>query len=168
MTLEELNNLEKDECRNALFSCCGSKAWVNKMLGHRPFENNLELEIIAVDEFKKCTEEDWLEAFSHHAKLGKRKGSNESDKKELSKWEKQEQRGTAEASSKILSDLEIANETYENKFGFIYLLCATGKSADYMLKNLYERLPNEKNKEMKIAMEEQNKITKLRLQKLLS
>ena len=86
----------------------------------------------------------------------------------MSKWEKQEQKGTTEASDKVLSELDIANETYENKFGFIFLLCATGKTADYMLKNLSQRLSNDRNKEMQIAMEEQNKITKLRLQKLLS
>ena len=168
MTLDELNNLEDKDCQMALFSCCGSNIWVNKMLEHCPYATNLELEKIAADEFRKCAEDDWLEAFSHHAKLGKRKSTSESDKKELSKWEKQEQKGTAEASDTILSELEKANEAYENKFGFIYLLCATGKTADYMLKNLSQRLSNDRNKEMQIAMEEQNKITKLRLQKLLS
>jgi len=168
MTLEELNNLEKQDCRKALFSCCGSTVWVSKMLEYLPCSNILELEKKAAEVFRKCAEDDWLEAFSHHAKLGKRKSTSESDKKELSKWEKQEQKGTAEASDTILSELEKANEAYENKFGFIYLLCATGKTADYMLKNLSQRLSNDRNKEIQIAMEEQNKITKLRLQKLLS
>ena len=167
MTLTELNELEEEACRKALFSCCGSTSWVRKMLEYLPYTNNLELEEIAAEVFRSCSEEDWLEAFSHHAKLGKRKSTGESEKKELSKWEKQEQKGTAEASNTVLSELEKANETYENKFGFIYLLCATGKTADFMLDNLSERLSNDRNKEMQIAMEEQNKITKLRLQKLL-
>ena len=79
MTLEELNNLEKEECRNALFSCCGSTNWVSKMLEYIPFSNTLELDRISAETFRSCSEEDWLEAFSHHAKLGKRKSNNESD-----------------------------------------------------------------------------------------
>ena len=168
MTLEELNHLEEEECRQALFSCCGSTTWVGKMLVCRPFTNETELKEKAIELFRNCTKEDWLEAFSHHAKLGDRSKMKNSDRKNMTEWEKQEQAGTAAANDAILDKLEKANVDYENKFGFIYLLCATGKSASVMLGSLYERLPNDLHKEIGIAMEEQNKITKLRIEKLLS
>ena len=168
MTLEELNSLHEEDCRKALFSCCGSTKWVEEMLSYRPFPTKEDLQDKAGKLFKGCNHEDWLEAFSHHAKLGGRSKMEQRAKKNLTQWEKQEQAGTAMANDALLIELEEANIEYENKFGFIFLLCATGKSAVEMLESIYERLPNELNNELSIAMEEQNKITKLRLEKLLS
>ena len=168
MTLEELNSLQEEDCRKALFSCCGSGKWVEKMLSFRPFLDKEDLQDKAGTLFRSCNHEDWREAFSHHARLGQRKKTGKAETKDLSKWEKQEQSGTAMANDVLLIELEEANIEYENKFGFLFLLCATGKSAVEMLESIYERLPNEFNIEMDIAMEEQNKITKLRLEKLLS
>ena len=168
MTLEELNSLQEIDCRNALFSCCGSTQWVEKMLSFRPFPNKENLQDKAGTLFRSCNHEDWREAFSHHARLGQQKKTGKAETKDLSKWEKQEQAGTVMANDALLIELEEANIKYENKFGFIFLLCATGKSATVMLESIYERLPNELNNELCIAMEEQNKITKLRLEKLLS
>ena len=168
MTFEELNHLEEEQCCQALFSCCGSTKWVGKMLKSRPFTSETELKEKALELFRNCTIEDWMEAFSHHAKLGDRSKMEQRTKKNLTQWEKQEQAGTAAANDTILEKLEKANLDYENKFGFIFLLCATGKSAAEMLSSLYDRLPNDLHKEIGIAMEEQNKITKLRIEKLLS
>lgn len=168
MTLEELNSLQEGDCRKALFSCCGSVKWVEKMLSFRPFPNKEDLQDKAGTQFRSCDHEDWLEAFSHHARLGGRKNPEKDGIEDLSQWEKQEQAGTATANNTLLDELGEANIEYENKFGFIFLFCATGKSAAVMLESIYERLPNELNNELDIAMEEQNKITKLRLEKLLS
>ena len=168
MTLEELNSLQEEDCRKALFSCCGSTKWVEEMLSYRPFPSKEDLQDKAGTLFKGCNHEDWLEAFSHHARLGGRKKPGKSESEDLSQWEKQEQAGTAMAKDALLDKLGEANIEYKNKFGFIFLLCATGKSAAVMLESIYERLPNELNNELFIAMEEQNKITKLRIEKLLS
>ena len=114
-----------------------------------------------------CKKEDWLEAFSHHPKIG---NQSVADKKHssTSEWAKQEQSAVKDAGQIILSELEKANQSYENKFGFIFIVCATGKTANEMLKLLNERLNNEPDKELHIAINEQNKITHLRIDKLLS
>ena len=168
MTLDELNNLEDEECKKALLTCCSSVKWVDKMIDYRPYGNLEELLEKAAEIFRDLDQTDWLEAFSHHARLGRQKKQESSEKKDLSQWERQEQAGTSMATDNILNELEEANIEYENKFGFLFLLCATGKSATEMLDSIHERMPNELNIEMTIAMEEQNKITKLRLKKLLS
>ena len=168
MTLDELNNLEDEECKKALFTCCSSVKWVDEMVGLRPYGTLEELLEKAATVFRSLDQTAWLEAFLHHARLGRQKKQEASETKDLSQWERQEQAGTSMATDNILNELEEANIEYENKFGFLFLLCATGKSATEMLDSIHERMPNELNIEMTIAMEEQNKITKLRLKKLLS
>ena len=167
MTLHELNILPKDQLKQELFKCCGSNAWVDKMLPFFPADDMVELINDAEDQWYECSEADWLEAFTHHPKIG----DVESLKKKFAataQWASGEQGAVAEASEETLKALAEGNEAYEKKFGFIFIVCATGKSAEEMLQLLQARLPNEKEEEIKIAMDEQNKITQLRLQKLLS
>ncbi len=167
MTLKELNLLNKKDGVLAFFNCCGSSSWAREMLKKRPFTSELTLEDEAAIVFQNSNEEDWLEAFSHHPRLGDRK--NLEDKFAATKhWAGEEQSATSEASESTLAKLEQANLDYEKKFGFTFILCATGKSASFMLHSIYNRLPNTRKVELSIAMEEQNKITKLRLKKLLS
>jgi 2-oxo-4-hydroxy-4-carboxy-5-ureidoimidazoline decarboxylase len=121
----------------------------------------------AEDQWYECSEADWLQAFTHHPKIG----DVDSLKKKFAstaKWAGNEQGAVNSASEETLKALAKGNDDYEKKFGFIFIVCATGKSADEMLQLLQERLPNDKAGEIKIAMEEQNKITQLRLQKLLA
>jgi 2-oxo-4-hydroxy-4-carboxy-5-ureidoimidazoline decarboxylase len=167
MTLHELNILPTDELKEALLKCCGSNTWVEKMLVFFPADDMVELLNDAEDEWYACSEADWLEAFTHHPKIG--------DVASLTKkfaataqWASSEQSAVNTASQQIIEALAKGNDDYENKFGFIFIVCATGKSAEEMLALLQARLPNEKPAEIKIAMEEQNKITQLRLQKLLA
>ena len=167
MTLEEFNQLDTEQCRKLLFNCCGSSSWTNEMLRNFPYASFDALEEQAVIIFQNGTEQDWLEAFSHHPRLGDRKNL-ENKFAATRHWAGEEQAGTAAAAESILSQLVQANLEYENKFGFTYILCATGKSASFMLESLQDRLPNQRMVELTIAMEEQNKITKLRLKKLLS
>ena len=167
MTLHELNILPKDQLKQELFKCCGSNAWVDKMLPFFPADDMVELINDAEDQWYECSEADWLEAFTHHPKIG----DVESLKKKFAataQWASSEQGAVAEASQQTLETLAKGNDDYEKKFGFIFIVCATGKSAEEMLQLLQARLPNEKEEEIKIAMDEQNKITQLRLQKLLS
>lgn len=167
MTLHEFNTLPEQELKAVLFNCCGSTIWVNKMLSLFPFDDLIELLNDADEKWSECSETDWLEAFTHHPKIG----DISSLKKKFAataQWAEGEQSGATDASDKIIEALAKGNEAYENKFGFIFIVCATGKSATEMLDILNSRLPNDKQTELIIAAEEQSKITKLRLQKLLA
>ena len=178
MNLSEFNELSKDNIKAALIKCCGSTAWVKRMTEKQPFKSENELFNIAERNWYECSEEDWLEAFSHHPKLGDL-GSIEKPRQEsgsasggkfanTSEWAGEEQAGAKSATPEIIEELTMANIAYEKKFGFIYILCATGKTAKVMLSIMRIRLNNDRETELKMAMVEQNKITKLRLEKLLS
>ena len=166
MTLHELNTLPVQQLKEELLKCCGSPAWVNKMLPFFPAEDLVELLEDAEEQWFKCSEEDWKEAFTHHPKIG----DIESLKKKFAstaQWASGEQSGVNTASQQTIEALAKGNEAYEKKFGYIFIVCATGKSADEMLGLLTTRLVNDPKDEIEIAADEQNKITKLRLEKLL-
>lgn len=167
MTVEELNILNKDNLKEALFKCCGSTVWVDKMITFFPVNDLKELLENAERQWYQCSEKDWKEAFNHHPKIG----DIESLKNKFAtttNWASGEQAGATNASQETLEALTIGNKLYENKFEYIFIVCATGKSADHMLSILQTRLRNEPEDEILIAAEEQNKITKLRIEKLLS
>ena len=131
-----------------------------------PIEDLVELLDDAEEQWYKCSQEDWKEAFSHHPKIG----DIDSLKKKFAStanWAMGEQSGTSTAPEETIKALAKGNKEYEDKFGYIFIVCATGKSADEMLTILESRLPNDPEKEIEIAAEEQNKITRLRLEKLL-
>ena len=167
MTLHNLNTLPESEFKQALFNCCGSTAWVNKMYALLPFEDLVELLNDAEEQWYQCSEADWLQAFAHHPKIG----DIDSLKKKFAataQWAGSEQGSVAQASEEALQALAKGNDDYEKKFGFIFIVCATGKSADEMLALLQQRLPNSREEEVQIAAGEQNTITQLRIQKLLA
>ena len=166
MTIHDLNTLPGDELKNALFSCCGSTAWVNKMLPLFPMEELVELLDFAEEQWFSCSEADWLEAFSQHPKIGDT-AALQKRFPATAQWAGGEQQGINTARQQTVQDLAAANQEYEEKFGFIFIISATGKSAEEMLNILKTRLPNELRVEIRIAAEEQNKITLIRLQKLL-
>jgi len=167
MTLHQLNHLPKNELYEALFKCCGSAAWVNKMLSVFPVEDYVDLVEDAEEKWNECTKADYLEAFSHHPKIGdvdslKQKFAS------TAQWASGEQAGVNEASDDIIRQLAEGNKAYEEKFGYIFIVCATGKSAGEMLAILNERLPNTPEEEIQNAADQQMQITKLRLEKLLN
>jgi 2-oxo-4-hydroxy-4-carboxy-5-ureidoimidazoline decarboxylase len=167
MTLHELNTLSALQLKQELMKCCGSLAWVNKMLPFFPADDLVELLEDAEAQWYQCSEEDWKEAFAHHPKIG----DVESLKKKFAstaQWASGEQSGVNIASQQTIEALAEGNEQYEKKFGYIFIVCATGKSAEEMLEILQSRLPNESKDEIEIAADEQNKITKLRIEKLLN
>lgn len=166
MTLHELNILPKQQLREELLKCCGSKAWVERMLPFFPADDLVELLEDAEEQWYRCSPEDWKEAFARHPKIG----DTESLKKKFAstaKWASGEQSGINTASQDVLEALAKGNTDYEDKFGYIFIVYATGKSAEEMLEILKARLPNHPGTEMEIAADEQNKITKSRLEKLL-
>jgi 2-oxo-4-hydroxy-4-carboxy-5-ureidoimidazoline decarboxylase len=167
MTLIELNTLEKPMLKEALKKCCGANGWVEKMAAIFPVENEETLLKQADKIWHQCAEEDWKEAFTHHPKIGDMNALKEKFAS-TSKWAEGEQAAVKQTSNEILEALAEGNKLYADKFGYIFIVCASGKSAEEMLALLRARLPKQPEDEIKIAMEEQNKITRLRLQKLLA
>jgi 2-oxo-4-hydroxy-4-carboxy-5-ureidoimidazoline decarboxylase len=166
MTIQELNHLPPVELKEVLYKCCGSTAWVNKMSALLPMEELVELLDYAEEQWYACTQEDWKEAFSNHPKIGdieslKEKFASTAD------WAGDEQGGASQADSETLQALQQANEKYQEKFGYIFIISASGKSAEEMLGALQERLKNDPAEEINVAAEEQNKITLIRIQKLM-
>lgn len=166
MTIHELNEMPPAELNATLFKCCGSAAWVNKMLTLFPMDELVELLDFAEAQWFNCREEDWREAFSQHPKIGdiaslQKKFASTAD------WAAEEQMGVNTANAETQQALQKANKQYEDKFGYIFIVSAAGKSAEEMLNILQKRLQNEPEAEIKIAADEQNKITLLRLQKLM-
>lgn len=149
-----------------LAKCCGSMNWIEKMINKSAI-NSKEKFLEAADKvWYSLRKEDWLEAFTHHPKIGDLNSLKEkfSSTKLLAE---NEQSGVNSATNECLTELARLNEEYERKFGYIFIVCATGKTADEMLALIRERIKNNSEEEVMIAMEEQNKITKLRLEKLL-
>ncbi len=167
MTIAEFDHLSEAEKREALLKCCGSEAWINKMLTVFPAEDLVDLMQHAEEKWQQCTEKDWLEAFAHHPKIGDVKTLKDKFAS-TAKWASSEQAGVDAATEEMMIDLAKGNKNYEQKFGFIFIVCATGKSASEMLELLKARLSNSPQHEIKIAAAEQNKITLLRLQKLFA
>ncbi|MBL7813584.1 MAG: 2-oxo-4-hydroxy-4-carboxy-5-ureidoimidazoline decarboxylase [Saprospiraceae bacterium] len=168
MDLQTLNQKETPSVHEALFQCCGSTRWVNQLISFFPFASELDLVKKATDIwYNHCTEADYREAFTHHPKIGDVKSLREKFASTQHLAGK-EQAGVQTASTATIERLAQANSEYEAKNGFIFIVCATGKSADEMLRLLEERLQNTPEEELAIAMGEQHKITIIRLKKLLT
>lgn len=161
MTLKDFNKLDRDTASAELFSCCGSCNWVSLLMQKFPFRSQETLiEKARTVWYDACNKNDWLESFSHHPKIGDRKSLTQ-------KFAGKEQAGVASATEEIIDALAKANSEYEKKFGFIFIVCATGKSPEEMLRLLNDRLKNSIDEELTIAMGEQHKITLIRFKKLL-
>ena len=132
------------------------------MMSHFPFASEKQLvDLSAKIWYDECTETDWKESFTHHPKIGDVKSLTE-------KFAGLEQAGVAAATQETIEALAKANTDYENKNGFIFIVCATGKSATEMLALLNDRLRNTAEEELQIAMGEQQKISIIRFRKLLT
>lgn len=166
MQLTELNRLSSSSLKEELTRCCGSSAWVEKMASFFPFRNKEELFQKADEVWNGLTEKDWLEAFGHHPKIGDANSLKEKFAA-TAKWASGEQASVQQASQQTVEKLAYGNRQYEDKFGYIFIVCATGKSADEMLDILQSRLPNKPETEIRMAAAEQAKITRIRLEKLL-
>jgi allantoicase len=164
--LEEMNALSTEDAESELLKCCGSTLWARRMNEARPFNDLRELLASADSIWWALDKEDWLEAFSRHPKIGE-KESELAQARAAREWSEQEQSGIDAGCEETRRELAAANREYERKFGYIYIICATGKTADEMLAILKERLQNEPAKEIRVAAEEQRRITHLRLRKIL-
>ena len=141
-----------------LVRCCGSKRWAEAMAALQPFEDVGALMRAADRVWWSLGDADHLEAFGAHPKIGEQSSSA---------WSQKEQAGAAGAQAQVLAELAEKNREYEAKHGFIFIVCASGRSADAMLADLRARLGTDRASELRTAAEEQAKITRLRLANLL-
>jgi 2-oxo-4-hydroxy-4-carboxy-5-ureidoimidazoline decarboxylase len=167
MNLEELNSAASEITESHFKDCCGSRRWAQKMTKARPFGDFSELLEKAENIWKNLETKDRLEAFAAHPKIGAKR-SAPSQQAQAAAWSGGEQSGMQAANDATKDALAEANRLYEEKFGFIFIVCATGKSAREMLEICRARLENSLDEEMRIAAEEQRKITEIRLKKLLN
>lgn len=165
--LELLNQASRETSEARFLDCCGSPKWARAMTEARPFADVAAVLEKAAQIWRSLDARDWLEAFAAHPKIGARKGAPK-QQAQSAEWSRGEQSGTHSADDSILDALAEANRLYENKFGYIFIVCATGKSAEEMLEICRRRLNNEPDAELEIAAEEQRKITEIRLKKLLA
>jgi OHCU decarboxylase len=160
-----LNSQSLEDAREVLTNCCAATAWVERMIALRPFADDDAVLDAAEDVAETLVMDDWLEAFAAHPLIG----DVESLRKKYAATRQTaagEQSGVAGASESTLQELAELNREYLRQFGFIFIVFATGKSADQMLANLRTRIGNCREEELRNAAEEQMKITELRLQKL--
>ncbi|HUD55383.1 MAG TPA: 2-oxo-4-hydroxy-4-carboxy-5-ureidoimidazoline decarboxylase [Terracidiphilus sp.] len=163
--LADWNRAVADDALTAMIACCGAKRWASAMVDQRPFAGIVDLSEAADRNWSEMQETDWLEAFACHPRIGERKAVHASA--QSVEWSRQEQSSAASASERILVELAEGNALYEERFGFTYIVCATGKSADEMLAVLQRRLARNRDAELREAAEQQRQILQIRLGKWL-
>jgi 2-oxo-4-hydroxy-4-carboxy-5-ureidoimidazoline decarboxylase len=166
VSVAEINAMPDEKASQILAECCGASRWVAGMLARRPFKSRAAVLSTADEIWRSLDPADWREAFSHHPRIGERK-SAVSQSERGSAWAAGEQSGVEHAHDDVRKALAVANREYEQRFGYMYIVFATGKSAEEMLALARQRLQNDPDVELRTAAEEQRKITRLRLDKLL-
>jgi OHCU decarboxylase len=165
VTLADFNALPSAQAESALMDCCGSVRWAAGIASQRPYSNVEALHKAADAIWRNLERADWLEAFGHHPQIGDKPASGSESARQ---WAEGEQTGAGAATEDVKTCLARGNRAYFEKFGYIYIVCATGKSAAGMLEALEQRLQNDLAGELPIAAEQQRLITRIRLDKLLA
>ena len=166
MTLSQLNNLPESEAKAVIESCCCAPRWIEGMLKQRPYQSVAELLKTADDVWATMERNDYLAAFEGHPQIGDVSTLREKFRN-TANTAGHEQSGMQQASEQTLQRMMELNSAYLEKFGFIFIVFASGKSAEQMLELIEQRIDNDADTELKLAAAEQAKITKLRLEKLL-
>jgi OHCU decarboxylase len=167
LQLNYLNSLSPSEAEQEFLKCCGSKNWAQQMVIGRPFQSLNQLTETGDRIWWSLEPTDWLEAFHSHPKIGEKKAAA-AIAAEAQQWAEDEQSGTRAATAETIAELAELNSAYEKKFGYIFIVCAAGKSSEEILIILRHRLNNNSDEELRIAAAEQGQITQLRLRKLVS
>ncbi len=165
--LEHLNSLPRHQAEDELLACCGSGEWARRVANERPFVSLPELIASAKRIWFALAPDEWLEAFGSHPKIGESQAAAQNSVRARN-WSQQEQSGTQHASRETVQSLADLNSEYEKKFGHIFIVCATGKGTAQMLEILRQRLNNDSVTELRIAADEQFRITQIRLEKLVN
>lgn len=164
--LRTLNSLSPGEAEIELLKCCGSGNWARQMTAARPYHSLDQLFAAADRIWWSLEPRDWQEAFHSHPKIGEKKAAAPTAV-EARVWSEEEQSGIRNSAQQILQALAELNRAYEEKFGYIFIVCASGKSSEEMLAILRDRMGNDPSQELRLAASEQGKITQLRLRKLV-
>ncbi|HUN85657.1 MAG TPA: 2-oxo-4-hydroxy-4-carboxy-5-ureidoimidazoline decarboxylase [Terracidiphilus sp.] len=163
--LAEWNALDEHQAMEAMLACCGSRRWARAMVALRPLATLAKLSEEADRLWSAMEESDWMEAFACHPRIGERRNGNATG--QSAKWSQQEQACSVVAGEPVLMQLAEGNRQYEERFGFTYIVCATGKSAAEMLATLNRRLTSDRSSELREAAEQQRQIMQIRLGKWL-
>jgi OHCU decarboxylase len=158
------NEANETTALDAMIACCGARRWAEAMVALRPIENVFALSEAADRVWSTMQEPDWMEAFACHPRIGELKAH--ATAKSVA-WSRQEQSSAASSADRTRAELAAGNALYEERFGFTYIVCATGKSAEEMLAILERRLNRDRAAELKEAAEQQRQITQIRLGKWL-
>jgi OHCU decarboxylase len=164
--LAEINELLPEEALTTFLDCCGSDRWAETMANSRPFPTLERLFDMAEETWFSLPTADHLEAYAAHPKIGDPKPNSVQGERSAA-WSSTEQSGIDDAGTETKAQLAEVNRLYHERFGFIFIVCATGKTAEEMLAIAKARSRNSLETELKLAAEEQNKITRIRLEKLL-
>jgi OHCU decarboxylase len=173
MAINHLNALSEDAAVAEMLRCCGSTRWARRMAAARPLPSLEAMSVMADSIWASLEPEDWLEAFRAHPRIGESGGPGGSGAAGLATrdigntWSADEQAGARSMTEAVGERLAKANREYETRFGYLFIVCATGKGAEEILAILERRLANGPGDELRIAAEEQRKITRLRLARLM-
>lgn len=165
--LSQWNLASEQTAASEILPCCGSTRWARELTLARPFHDTSKLFESSDRIWWELSRSDWDEAFRSHPRIGERK-TPASATKQSAEWSRQEQAALGPSDAEVFNNLANANRRYEERFGRIFLVCATGKSAAEMLAILERRLENDPETELREAAEEQRQITQLRMRKWLS
>jgi OHCU decarboxylase len=163
--LRALNAMDDDAAAASLSACCGSNAWVERMTAARPYVDLDDCFTKADTAWRSLGQAAWLQAFVRHPRIGDRPAEGERGRSH--RWSAEEQSQAQEASPETLRAFAEGNRAYEDRFGYVFLVRAAGRTATEMLSLLRERLRNDPDTELRVAASEQEAITRLRLEKLL-
>jgi 2-oxo-4-hydroxy-4-carboxy-5-ureidoimidazoline decarboxylase len=165
--LARWNDMPQEEAAKEILSCCGSRAWAAELAGLRPFADEQSLFEAADRSWRDLPKEDWLEAFRSHPRIGEQHAANKTTATSAS-WSRSEQGQMKEADAVILERMREGHRAYEERFGRIFIVCATGKRPEEMLRILERRLKNDSQEELTESAAQQQQIMQLRLRKWLA
>lgn len=166
MSLNEINSADSEQVYALLENCCCAPNWINSMVSARPFNDPQALFRASEKSFLQLNKADYLAAFTGHPQIGDLK-TLLAKYAHTSKSASHEQAGMSDAEKSVVEEMHKLNQEYLHKFGFIFIVCASGKSARQMLDLIKQRINNDSLSELSLAANEQAKITTLRLEKLL-
>jgi 2-oxo-4-hydroxy-4-carboxy-5-ureidoimidazoline decarboxylase len=164
--LDRWNSLDPAAAAREALPCCGSQAWAVALASRRPIADEASLIKASTSIWLALPEEAWQEAFDSHPRIGQNYAQTHATEESL-RWSSQEQRTAITADETARLALEEANQRYEQKFGRIFIVCATGKTSAEMLEILEGRMKNDAATELREAAEQQRQITQLRLHRWL-
>ena len=166
LTVPQLNALSAQDATLEFASCCGSESWIAGMLARRPFGSRDCVFLAAEVVFQSLQEADWQDAFAHHPRIGEQRAAK-AVSAGTARVSADEQSSIRVAGHAAQLELAHANAEYDQRFGFIFIICASGKSAEDILVALRERMGNSREIELLVAAREQRQITRMRLEKMM-